>query len=157
MGSIFLIQINLFRLDIQDTAFVLHCICRIGEEVHDDLVDLNRICHDRCAVCAQTLPDLDGRGQRCPQQLDGFFYDGGNTDSILVYLGLTAEGEDLLYQVPGPDACLHDLIEFIAEDLPFLLFHLRQAGIAEHRGKDIVEVMGDTACQRTDGFHLLRL
>ena len=67
-----------------------------------------------------------------------------------------AEGEKLLHQVlgtlPGREDCLQMLP---CRGSPHLI--LSELGEADDRREDVVEVMGDAACQRANGFHLLRL
>ena len=55
----------------------------------------------------------------------------------LLHACLAAEGQYLLYQVPGPDTGLEDLIEFIFNLPPVFKLHLGKLGKAED-GKNII-------------------
>jgi hypothetical protein len=54
-------------------------------------------------------------------------------------------------------ARLDDLVNIFPEHRSYGAVLLNHFGIAKDRSEDIVEVMGDTACQGADGLHLLGL
>lgn len=71
---------------------------------------------------------------------------------------LTApEGEDLKHQSARP----FDPLEYACERIVQLGIagdiHLEQLGVAQDRGQDIVEIVGDPACEGADRLHLLGL
>ena len=71
-----------------------------------------------------------------------------------LFIGLSAEGKDLLDQVLGPVGGLHGLPQ-IVHGGP--LAEHGKLGESDDRREDVVEIVRDAACQRPDRFHLLGL
>jgi hypothetical protein len=67
---------------------------------------------------------------------------------------LAAEGQYLLDQCCGPLCSLQYLVHVVFGFFRGGKMHLGQLGIPEDAGKDIVEIMGNAACQGADGFQI---
>ena len=79
---------------------------RIGTEIHQDLMHLGRISKDGPSGRFYLLVDRDGRRQRRTEQIESFLDNMAGFQGNLFYVGLTAEGKDLLNQGRCPLAGL---------------------------------------------------
>ncbi len=137
-------------------ALVIHRIRRVGAEIQDYLVDLRGVNDGHSPP--NILTDLDGRGKRSPEQLDGLLDYRTEFDRFPILLfPLAAEGQDLLDEVSGPMGGVENLFQTAPKRMGLTDVCQPHLAIAENDSKNVVEIMGNPAGQRADGFHLLGL
>jgi hypothetical protein len=128
----------------------------IGAEIHQYLMHLGGVAHDK-GIRLDVHADIDGGGQRGPQQRAGFLDNPVQLDRLHFVFALPAEGQNLLDEVFGPQAGLEHLLHVVGEGgIRRGIFH-GHFGESDHGGKDVVEIVGNAAGQRADGLHLLGL
>ena len=133
-----------------------HGMPGIGAEVHEHLVHLGGIPHDK-GIGLDIHTDINGGRQRGPQQFRGLPNNAVQLDRLHFVFALSTEGQDLLDQVFGTQAGLEHLLHVVAEvALRRDIFH-GHFGKSDHSGKNIVEIVGDASGQGADGFHFLGL
>ena len=69
----------------------------------------------------------------------------------------SAEGEQLLGELGGPQAGLANLLDVLPDRLSRPQIREGQLAVAQDRGQQVVEIMGDPPCQPADRLHLLGL
>jgi hypothetical protein len=77
----------------------VHSVTGIRAEVHDNLLDLGRVCENVTQLLAQIQPYFDGCRHERPQKLEAFAHYQVSLDLLRFLFTLAAEGENLLDQV----------------------------------------------------------
>ena len=101
--------------------------------------------------------NLNGRGNRRADEFKRLLDDGAHLDRLDLFIGLPCEGQNLLDQIFGPIAGSQYLPQVIFQQRAFVDIIERQLRESDNGGKDIVEIVGDAAGKRSDGFHLVGL
>jgi hypothetical protein len=73
----------------------------ITAEIHEYLVHLRRISQDSARRRVEVWADIEGRGQRRPQQAQGVLHNAVQLDGLPFGLAPATEGKNLLHQVSG--------------------------------------------------------
>ena len=83
---------------VQFAPSLAHCVCGVGAEIQEHLVDLAGVGQDRPHTMVQVLLECDGRGQGRPQELERFLNQELELRGGTLLLGATAERENLLHE-----------------------------------------------------------
>ena len=134
-----------------------HRITGVQRQVHDHLVHLSRIGPQRPEIVGQRRAQLDLLAND-PFQHGAQFGD----DHIQVQHPRfrdipPAEAEQLLGQAGCPLARLPDMYRVPPQRVGRIQFPLQQMRAQLDNGQQVVEIVGDAACQPAQRFHLLRL
>ena len=151
------IHLEGFQDHFQEAAGIFHGPKGIGAKVHDHLVQLRWIGHDRRAFGVDFEPHFDVR--RCGRldQLERVFDDQVRQQRKHLEFAAAAESHDLVDQLLGAVGAFDHPLD-IGVGLA-VLRHLvkRHVAVADNRRQDVVEIMGDAAGQGSDGFKPFRL
>lgn len=128
----------------------------IDAQIHDNLVNLDRIGVDSPAIGADIFPDSNGRGQRGAEHGQCFPDNCLRLERYPFHRGLPAEGQDLQDQVSGPVPGGKRLVQVLACGGVMRGVVPRNLGISQDHAEDIVEIMGNTAGEGSEGFKFLR-
>src|SRR5208337_3401403 len=138
-------------------SFSPHGMGGVGAEIHDDLLHLGRIRKHESRLALEVRPDLYGAGERGPEELEGLPDHRGALERQFLLLRLSAEGEDLLDELPAADTRGEDALHVPPDrrSLGALVYcYFRKA---DDSGKDVVEVVGYATGERPDRLHLVGL
>ena len=117
----------------------------VRAKIHDDLMDLRFVGHDRQALVTDLgLDTHHGRHGRA-HQLHSGGYHGLQPRGDEFPLLHPAEGQNLLDQILGVTGRSTNAIDPLAGCMSFRQVEACEFDIAQHAGKNIVEVMSDTA------------
>src|SRR5215471_11437779 len=145
------------QADLQQPSGLPHRMFGVGTEVQEDLVHLGWVGEHSSHLRGQVRADLDGGGEGGPQEPEHFQDQPVHMEGAAFRAAVPAKGQNLLYQVFSPLPSAEDVLQL----MPGLALggHIVQGkfGIAQDRAQDIVEIMGNTACQSPQGFQLLGL
>jgi len=130
-------------------------ITGVGDEVHDDLLDLVRIGHDSYIICAEICFQFDafidepaekalGPADQVvqPDRFHLRILFAGESENAVGELCPTVRNVQYLFHIPPGRA------------FGWKLGH-QEVPIADDCGQNVVEVMGHAACQQPNGFHFL--
>ena len=134
-----------------------HCIAGVDGEVDDDLFELARIGADRAKAAAMLDHQLDGLAEQALQQVRHFRHDVGQLQHLRPQRLLAREGEQLASQARGAVGVRLDLLDVVIIAVAGRVPHQHQVAVADDRGQDVVEVVGDAAGELADHLHLRRL
>ncbi len=138
-------------------AAVRHRVAAVDREVDDHLLELAGIGAHRFQVLAVDHVELDVLADQPPQQMREFTQNVGHVEDARLQGLLAREGQQLAHQVGGAVGVLLDLHDvgegLVAGAVP----EQQQVTEADHRGQQVVEVVGDAAGEETHRLHLLRL
>ena len=88
----------------RDVPVGADCVARVDREVHQYLLQLDRIEKDRRGIVIQLGMQLDSRGKRRAQQLDRLLHERGERKGPRLAAAAAAEGQHLLNEVAGATA-----------------------------------------------------
>ena len=125
-------------------------------EIDQHLVNRCGVGQDGQPVSRDARLQRDGGRDRGAKELQGILRDGDDVHRPPLRRFLPAEGEDLVHEVLCPVAGIQNLCQ-VPSGLAVDGVVQGKIGEADDGEKDVVEVVGDAACQRADGLHLLRL
>ena len=91
---------------VQFAPGLAHCVCGVGAEIQEHLVNMAGVGQDRPHTMVQVLLECDGRGQGRPQELERFLNQELELRGGTLLLGATAERENLLHESCCPLARL---------------------------------------------------
>jgi hypothetical protein len=128
----------------------------VGAEIDEHLLDLGRVRQDQQRFLAEHQLERGTGRQGRAQQRRGFADQRRERPDREMLRLASAEGKDLLHQAARTGRRLLDLFEVVGRRMRRLEFLARQRDVAEDRGQDVVEVVGDAARQGADGLQLLR-
>ena len=80
----------------------LNGMISVGDQVHGDLMHLCGVCGNHAAIRADMACDFNIGGDCRPDQIQYFLQDRLNPDGQFPGIGLTAESQNLLYQITAP-------------------------------------------------------
>ena len=138
-------------------AAVGHRVPGIEAQIHQDLVDLPQIGLNAPRLGGDVDDQVDARIDGPPQQGHGFFQSGGQVRRFQSQRGLAREAEELACQLRGPQGRFFREPEELTVGIVSAQRRLHQGNIAQDHRQQVVEVVGHSAGQLTNGFHLLRL
>jgi len=91
------------------------------------------------------------------QKLHHLFDDRDHLDRLVFLVTLTAEGQYLLHQFLGAHTCIQHPVQIVHNVTVNRQLTLGNFRKSKDCSKDIVEIVGYTAGERSDNLHLLRL
>src|ERR1035438_984362 len=97
------------------------------------------------------------RRQRGGEQFEGFLRDRLNVDGRALGKPAAAEAENAVNERLSAPGRVQDVVKVTPQRAAFRGMLLRQLAVTQYRPENVVEVMGDAACQGSDRLHLLRL
>ena len=110
------------------------------------------------AEVAAVLDDqLDGLAEQALQQMRHFGHDVGKLEDLRAKRLLAGESEQLAGQAGGAVGVRLDLLDVVIVAVAGRVAHHHQVAMADDRGQDIVEIVGDAAGELADRLHLGRL
>ena len=150
-------KIDIGEADREAAPRLLHRVRRVCGEVHEDLLDLGRIGDDRVRCRPDVQLHTDGARQRAAKELVRLLDQGRQPQGVSSGLGLSAEGQDLLDQIPCALAmpsrsarCFFWAV--VARDVVEGQFR-----VAEDNGKHVIEIVRYPARQSPYCLHFLGL
>jgi len=120
-------------------------------------VYLGRIRQHRRQIRRQENIELDHRGNRRPQQFERLGHHVAQLHGHPLLLLAAAEGQYLLHQLRRAVRPLQHQVEITVRARIAFQSHFREFHIPDDRTQDVVEIMRDSARQRSDRLQLLRL
>ena len=130
---------------------------RIAAQVHENLIDLGRVCQDHLAFAQDLLMDFDVDWNRCTHQLQGFLDNGADLYRFSCSRGLARKTHDLPYHVLGPQGGSSDLFQAIFGRIPFRHIVYSQLRVADNDPQDVVELVCDSPGQGAESFDFMGL
>ena len=101
--------------------------------------------------------DRDVWRQRRREQVERFGDDRLRVDPRPSMRSRAAERQNAVDEHFGASARMHYLVDMTSRRSSFGQIVLCELSVAEDRAEDVVEVVSDAACERSDRFHFLRL
>ena len=145
------------QVDFQGAAAFPHGMMGVGAEVHHNLMDLDGVGFNHGIVVQIASLDFNRGGQRGAYQFEHFLDDQVDLNRLFFLLALTTERENLVDQTFGTLAGRENIVQRLAGILALTGMNTGDFRVSENGLKDIVEVVGNAAGQRSDGFHFLGL
>src|SRR5262249_23670702 len=141
-----------------DGSDAVHRITSIDAEVEKNLLQLDAVSNHRRDLVEHHLK-LEGGGHGRPDQRARFGDELGHRGGLSLSTPPTAEGEELLDEVPCALRRRLCSLEVVSElRVPDGFRALAgEHDVAEHPREDVIEVMRDSGGHGTDCLHLLRL
>ena len=134
-----------------------HRVAGVDREVDDHLLELARVGADRAEAAAMLDPELDRLAEQAVEQMRDLGDDVGQLEHLRAQRLLARESEQLPGQAGGAVGVGADLLDVVIVAVARRVAHQHQVAIAEDRGQDIVEIVGDAAGELADRLHLGRL
>ena len=134
-----------------------HRVARVHAEVEQGLVELGRIDRDGAILVGGEGDELEIRAEHAPEHRMRRRDDAVQVDGLAGACLLAAEREQPLGQVAGPLGGDADLGELVPQLRVVAGARERELAVAGDRDEQVVEVVGDPACELADGLELLRL
>ena len=106
-------EVDIGEADLQSSPFLLHGKGGVGGEVHENLLHLHRGGEDRIRACVDSELDLNGGGNGSPRSWTVSLMRGDEGQGASRVIGLPAEGEDLLHEVPRPHGRFEDILQVL--------------------------------------------
>ena len=134
-----------------------HGIPGIDQEVHEHLFHDRTVRLDEDSFAARDASDLDPCSQNSTDDGHEFVQSLVDREGLGIELILAAQVEQVAGQVRGP---IHHSRQGLHQRLRFSRFqglHQAEVQLKPHHREDVVEIMGHTACNLTQNFHLLGL
>ena len=132
-----------------------HGVARIDREIDDDLLELALVDLDEAEVAAVHHLQLDVLADQPAQQVRQLGQHVGDVEDARLQGLLAREGQQLAHEVGGAVGVLLDLHDVGERLVARPVAQQQQIAEADHRGQQVVEVVGDAAGQLADRLHLL--
>jgi hypothetical protein len=134
-----------------------HGVAGVEREVHQDLMHLRRIGHDRQAAVVEIQLHRDVLWDQRPQHRQGLAYERVHQERLAPPGAALGEHQQLLGQVAGPLGGAAGVAQRV--EVPGAGRGLRQHQIevSEDRGEEVVEVVRDPAGQTPDALQVVHL
>src|SRR5438094_58276 len=120
-------------------------------------MELGRIGQDSSGILDDMLANLNGGGERGPQQGEGFLDQARELHRSTGRFRAPTKREDLLHQCLGTLASLAYLLEMVPGGAVLGYIVEGQLSIAQDGGENIVKIVRNAPGQGANGFHLLGL
>ena len=141
----------------RDLAAVLHRVARVDDEIDDHLLELVEVGLDQPQVAPEHDVEFDRLADQPAQQHLQVGQHFAELQRLRPQRLAAREGEQLPHQAGGPVGVLLDLHDVLEGRIGRAVVGEQQVGIADDRGQDVVEVVGDAAGELADRLHLLAL
>src|SRR5437899_4761180 len=143
------IQVNVGCLN-DDLAPIGHSIFGVDHQVHDDLFDLSSIGASVAHPGSQSCREFDVLANQRAQQALHIRNDGVQIHYLQFQQLLAAEGEQLPGQGSRPIGGLLNSLRLVMQHVIGVQVFQQNFGITADNQKQVVEVMGYAACQRSE-------
>ena len=140
-----------------DTATLGHGIPGIGGQVHQDLLDLDRVDADAAEPLPGDEVEFDVFANQAVQRPSDVGDDGIQVDDAKCLYLFAAEGEQLPGQLRGSAGGGEYFLKLVLDRASRNDRIQGQFGIAGDDGEQVVEIVGDSARETADGIHFLSL
>src|SRR4029079_17095480 len=134
-----------------------HGVSRVHREVDDDLLELPGVGANGTEVAAVLDDQLDGFAQKALQQMGHLRHNVGKLEHLRAQGLLPREGKKLSSKARSAVRIRLDLLDVVIVDVPRRVPHQHQVAVANDRGQNVVEVVGDASSELPDDLHLRRL
>ena len=118
-------------------------------------MDLGRVGHNLSGAVFDILADLNGSGQGRPEHFECPLYYKTDLQRLFILIGLPAESEQLLHQISCPITRLENFLQIRMYWGLLLGAAHCYLSVTKDGSENIVEVVGNASCERTDGLVLL--
>ncbi len=135
-------------------VFGEHCVAGVDGEVDDHLLELARIGADGAEAATMLHLQLDRLAEQPLQQGRDLGDDVRQLKHLRPQRLLARESEQLAGQAGGAVRVGADLLDVVIVAVAGRVAHQHEVAIADDRGQDVVEVVGDAAGELADGLHL---